>query len=78
MINSNGTDKKNDPYKLGPFKNLVVQDAITIIGIYAARIDPSCGEDEIKRIESIAEHSPVCVEKKKGIFSKTVEKIIKN
>lgn len=70
MINSNGTERKNDPYKFGPFKKLVVQDAITIIAIYAARIDPNCGEEEIKRIEGITEHSPVCVEKKKDIFSR--------
>jgi len=70
MIHSNGTEKENAPYKFGPFKKLVAQDAITIIAIYAAQIDPSCGEEEIKRVERIAEHSPVCVEKKKDIFSR--------
>ena len=70
MIDSNVTERMNDPYKFGPFKKLAVQDAIAIIAIYAARIDPYCGEEEIKRIEGIAEHSPVCVEKKKGIISR--------
>jgi hypothetical protein len=70
MINSIGTERKNDPYKFGPFKKLGVQDAIAVIAIYAARIDPDSGEEEIKRIKSIAEHSPVCVERKKDIFSR--------
>ena len=70
MINSNGTERMNAPNKFGPFKKLLVQDAITIIAIYAARIDPNCGKEEIKRIEGITEHSPVCVEKKKDIFSR--------
>ena len=62
--------KADDGYKFGPFRNLVVQDAIIIIAIYAARIDPYCCEKDIKRIAGIAERSPVCVEKKKGIFSR--------
>ncbi len=60
----------NDKYEFGPFSDLVIQDSIVIIAIYAAQIDPSCSEEEIKRIESIAEHCQACVEKKKGIFSR--------
>ena len=70
MITSNETERNDDLYKFGPFKKLAVQDAIAIIAIYAARIDPDSGGEEIKRIEGIAEHSPVCVENKKGIFSR--------
>jgi hypothetical protein len=70
MINSNGTERENDAYKFGPYKNLVVQDAMIIIAIYAAQIDPSYSEEKIKRIEGIAERCPACVEKKKGIFSR--------
>ena len=70
MINSYETERKNDAYKSRPFRKLVVQDAIIIIAIYAAQIDPSHSEEEINRIERIAESYPVCVEKKKGILSR--------
>jgi len=49
---------------------LVDQDAVIIIAIYAAQIDPENSEADIKRIEAIAERCPVCVEKKEGIFSR--------
>lgn len=70
MFNSYETERKNDAYKSRPFRKLVVQDAIIIIAIYAAQIDPSHSEEEINRIERIAESYPVCVEKKKGILSR--------
>ena len=70
MINSNETERKSCLFKFGPFKKLGVQDAIAVIAIYAARIDPDSGEEEIKRIKGIAEHSPVCVGRKKEIFSR--------
>lgn len=62
--------KEDERFKYGPFRNLVVQDAIIIIAIYATPIDPYCCEQDIKRIEDIAERSPVCVERRKGIFSR--------
>jgi len=64
-----GTSEK-DRLKFSPFRKLMVQDAIIIVTIYAAQIDPSCSEEEVKRIEGIAERCPVCVEKEKGIFSR--------
>ncbi|MEA3437862.1 MAG: hypothetical protein U9R43_15455 [Thermodesulfobacteriota bacterium] len=70
MSNFNKNTSKIDRSEYGPFSNLVVQDAIIIIAIYAAKIDPSCSQEEIKRIEGIAEHFPACVEKKIGIFSR--------
>ena len=70
MFNSYETERKNDAYISRPFRKLVVQDAIIIIAIYAAQIDPSHSEEEINRIERIAESCPVCVEKKKGILSR--------
>ena len=70
MFNSYETERINDAYKSRPFRKLVVQDAIIIIAIYAAQIDPSHSEEEINRIERIAESYPVCVEKKKGILSR--------
>ena len=70
MFNSYETERKNDAYKSRPFRKLVVQDAIIIIAIYAAQIDPFHSEEEINRIERIAESYPVCVEKKKGILSR--------
>ena len=70
MSNFNEDTNEIDRFEYGPFSKLVVQDAIIIIAIYAARIDPSCSEEDIKRIEGIAERCPVCFEKKKGIFSR--------
>ncbi len=70
MVNLNEDTNEIDRFEYGPFSKLVVQDAIIIIAIYAAKIDPSCSEEEIKRIEGIAEHCPECVEKKIGIFSR--------
>ena len=70
MFNSYETERKNDAYKSRPFRKLVVQDAIIIVAIYAAQIDPSHSEEEINRIVRIAESYPVCVEKKKGILSR--------
>ena len=68
MSYSNEDTSEKDRPKFGPFRKLMVQDAIIIITIYAAQIDPSCSEEEVKRIEGIAERCPVCVEKEKGIF----------
>lgn len=70
MIHSYETEIKNDAYKSRPFGKLVVQDAIIIIAIYAAQIDPSHSKEDINRIQRIAESCPVCVEKKKGILSR--------
>ena len=54
----------------GPFNNLMVQDAIIIIAIYAAQVDLSYSEEYVKRIKCIAEHSLLCVSKKEGITSR--------
>ncbi len=70
MSDLNEGASEKDRLKFSPFRKLMVQDAIIIITIYAAQIDPSCSEEEVKRIESIAERCPVCVEKEKGIFSR--------
>jgi|GEM_PF-1508447 len=70
MSEFNESTSEKDRPKFSPFRKLMVQDAIIIIIIYAAQIDPSCSEGEIKRIQSIAERCPVCVEKEKGIFSR--------
>jgi len=70
MSNFNEATREGDRFKYGPFRRLMVQDAIIIIVIFAAQIDLSCSEEETKRIEGIAERCPACVEKKKGIFSR--------
>ena len=63
-------EKEMKAYELGPLEKLAVQDAVIIIAVYAAQIDPENSEADIKRIEAIAERCPVCVEKKEGIFSR--------
>ena len=70
MVNLNEDTNEIDRFEYGPFSKLLVQDAIITIAIYAAQIDPSCSKEEIKRIEGLAEHCPVCVEKEKNIFSR--------
>ncbi|MBT4364344.1 MAG: hypothetical protein HOD17_07640, partial [Desulfobacteraceae bacterium] len=70
MINFNEGTTEIDRFQYGSFRNLMVQDAIIIIVIYAAQLDLSISEEEIKRVEGIAEGCPACVEKKKGIFSR--------
>lgn len=57
-------------YETGPLEKLSIQDAVIIIAVYAARIDPENSEADIRRIESLAENCPVCIERKKGILSR--------
>lgn len=70
MIIHKENETEYEGHKIGPNRTLTVQDAVVIIIIYATQIDPSNNEEEIRRIEGIAENCPICVEKKEGIFSR--------
>lgn len=62
--------KEMAAYQSGPLEDLTVQDALTIIAVYAAQIDPEDCIEDIKRIEGVLEKCEFCVEKKEGIFSR--------
>ena len=57
-------------YQSGPLEDLTIQDALVIIAVYAAQIDPEDCREDIQRIEGVLEKCEFCVEKKKGILSR--------
>lgn len=70
MTISNKPRKEMNAYQKGPFKDLTVQDALTIIVVCAAQMDPDDCEKDVRRIESIFENCPEFDEKRKEIFSR--------
>ena len=69
MTLSNETKKGMAGYQSGPFEDLTMQEALTIIAVYAAQIDPEKCQDDVKRIVATAERLPEFVAKKESIFS---------
>ena len=69
MTSSNETKKGMAAYQSGPFEDLTTQEALTLIAVYAAQMDPEKCEDDIKRIVANAERLPEFVAKKESIFS---------
>ena len=69
MTLSNETKKEMAAYQSGPFEDLTIQEALTIIAVYAAQMDPEKCEDDVKRIVAAAKRLPEFVAKKKSIFS---------
>ena len=57
-------------YQSAPLEDLTIQDALVIIAVYAAQIDPEDCRDGIQRIGGVLEKCEFCVEKKEGIFSR--------
>jgi tellurite resistance protein len=70
MTISDEVKKEMNAYQKGPFKDLTVQDALTIIVVCAAQMDPDDCERDVRRIESIFENCPEFDEKRKEIFSR--------
>ena len=68
MKTTNTIDNENGADPLGLLDCVGIQDAIALIMIYASQVDRNRGEDDMKKIEAVAEKSPVCVERPKGIF----------
>jgi hypothetical protein len=62
-------EKETEAYRKGPFDDLKVQEALTIIAIYAAQMDYQNCETDVKRIEEILEDHPLFVARKKEIFA---------
>ena len=56
-------------YQTGPFEDLKVQEALTIIAVYAARMDYQNCEADVKRLAEILERHPMFVARRDEIFS---------
>ncbi len=69
MALSNETKNEIAAYQWGPFEDLTIQEALTIIAVYAAQIDPTKCGDDVKRIVATAERLPEFVAKKESIIS---------
>jgi hypothetical protein len=69
MTLSNETKNEMAAYQSGPFEDLTIQEALTIIAVYAAQMDPKKCEDDVKRIVATAERFPEFVAKKESIFA---------
>jgi hypothetical protein len=69
MTLSNETKAEMAAYHSGPFEDLTIQEALTIIAVYAAQMDPKNCADDVKRIVATAERLPEFVAKKESIFS---------
>jgi hypothetical protein len=70
MSLSNEIKKELTAYEKGPFEELTIEDALSIIAIYAAHMDPQNCQKDIKRIAAIAEQHPEFLKKRKGIFAR--------
>jgi hypothetical protein len=69
MAMTDTLDKEMATYQAGPFEDVKIQEALTIIAVYAAQMDyQNCGAD-VKRIEAILESHHLLVARKKEIFS---------
>ena len=69
MTLSNETKNEMAAYHSGPFEDLTIQEALTIIAVYSAQMNPKKCEDDVKRIVATAERLPEFVAKKEGITS---------
>ena len=48
MTLSNEIKKEMAAYQSGPFEDLTIQEALTIIAVYAAQMDPKKCEDDVR------------------------------
>jgi hypothetical protein len=70
MTIANEINKEIGAYEKGPFEDLTIEDALTIIAVYAAQMDPQDCENDVKRIAAIAENHPEFIKKTKGILAR--------
>jgi hypothetical protein len=70
MTLSNKTEKEMAAYQTGTFEDLTVQDALTIIAVFAAQMVPDPCEEDVRRIGAIAENHPEFVETKENILKR--------
>jgi hypothetical protein len=69
MSLSNETKNEMAAYQSGPFEDLTIQEALTIIAVYAAQIDPKKCKDDVIRIAATVDRLPEFVAKKESITS---------
>jgi hypothetical protein len=69
MAKTDTSDKEMAAYQAGPFDDVKVQEALTIIAVYAAQMDHQNCEADVKRIEAILASHHLFVARKKEIFS---------
>jgi hypothetical protein len=69
MATNDTLDKELAAYQSGPFEDVKLQEALTIIAVYAAQMDYQHCEADVKRIEAILERHPLFVARRKEIFS---------
>jgi hypothetical protein len=58
-MNASVLDKEVKAYEKGPFEDLTIQNAITILAVVAAQPDPQKCKGEIRRIETILQKQPI-------------------
>jgi hypothetical protein len=69
MAETDTLDKEMAAYQAGPLDDIKVQEALTIIAVYAAQMNYQNCEADVKRIEAILEPHDLFVARKKEIFS---------
>ena len=69
MAENDTLDKEMAAYQAGPFDDVKIQEALTIIAVYAAQMDHQNCEADVKRIEAILASHHLFVARKKEIFS---------
>jgi hypothetical protein len=69
MAETDTLDKEMAAYQAGPFDDVKIQEALTIIAVYAAQMDHQNCEADVKRIEAILASHHLFVARKKEIFS---------
>ena len=69
MKRTDTEEKKPAAYQAGPFDEVRIQEALTIIAIYAAKMDYENSKAEVKHIEEILENHPLFAARRKEIFA---------
>lgn len=69
MAKTDTLHKEMAAYQAGPFDDVKIQEALTIIAVYAAQMDYQNCEADVKRIEAILEPHDLFVARKKEIYS---------
>jgi hypothetical protein len=75
MTLSDKLEKEIAAYETDTFEDLSVQDALTIIAVFAAQMDPDHCEEDVSRIGAIEQNYPVFVETK-GKILKRINKFV--
>jgi hypothetical protein len=70
MTLSDKIEKETAAYQTETFKDLTVQEALTIIAVYSAQMAPDQCEADVRRIGTIAENHPEFVETKGNILKR--------